>query len=81
MLKNRPDLSSDILERTRELMNSHVRDSLVEGFEHLIPTIDLPDEEDRHVVAAAIHSNTDLIVTFNLKDFPEDKLVKYNLEA
>jgi hypothetical protein len=81
VLKNRPDISADLLERTRVLMNSHVRDSLVEGFEHLIPTIDLPDADDRHVVAAALHSNADLIVTFNLADFPQEKLSAYELDA
>ncbi len=43
------------LNRTRQLMNAHVRDSLVTGFEHLIPSINLPDPGDRHVAATAIH--------------------------
>ncbi|MEK6750532.1 MAG: PIN domain-containing protein [Pseudomonadota bacterium] len=81
VLKNRTDLTKAMLTRTRALMNQHVRDSLVEGFEHLIETIDLPDPGDRHVVAAAIHGNANLIVTFNLKDFPHAKLQAYGLEA
>jgi len=32
-------------------------------------------------MAAAIHCHADAIVTFNLKDFPESELSKYNLEA
>ncbi|MDO8351486.1 MAG: hypothetical protein Q7S94_10100 [Gallionella sp.] len=36
-------------------MNAHVRDSLGVSFEHLIPMVDLPDQNDLHVVAAAIH--------------------------
>lgn len=55
VLKQRPDLKAEDLQRTRSLMNSHVRDSLVTGFEHLIPSVELPDADDRHVVAAAIH--------------------------
>ena len=70
LLKQRPELDRATLEKTRALMDSNVRDSLVEGFEHLIPTIELPDLGNRHVVAAAIHSSADIIVTFNLKDFP-----------
>ena len=62
-------------------MNAHVRDSLVTGFEDLIPSIQLPDLDDRHVAAAAIHSGASLIVTFNLKDFPSDALKPYNLAA
>ncbi|MDB5855287.1 MAG: hypothetical protein JWR22_3328 [Herminiimonas sp.] len=79
VLKNRPDLKAEDLERTRSLMNSHVRDSLVTGFEHLIPSVELPDANDRHVVAAAIHAGANLIVTFNLKDFPVNQLTHYNL--
>jgi Uma2 family endonuclease len=52
-------------------MNSHVRDCIVEKYEYLIPTLTLPDPNDRHVLAAAIVGSADVIVTFNLKDFPE----------
>jgi predicted nucleic acid-binding protein len=81
VLASRPDLTQDQLSRTRLLMNAHVRDSLVTGFEYLIPTINLPDPNDRHVVAAAIQSGASLIVTFNLKDFPAQALERYNLVA
>jgi len=77
----RPDLSPESLERTRRLMNANVRDCLVSGFEHLIPCIQMPDPDDRHVVAAAIHSAASLIVTFNLRDFPAEALGAYNLVA
>jgi len=81
VLAQRPDLKPEDLERTRTLMNAHVRDCLVTGFEHLIPSIELPDPDDRHVVAAAIHSGASLIVTFNVRDFPHDQLKRYNLAA
>ncbi|MBU2821273.1 MAG: PIN domain-containing protein [Acidithiobacillus caldus] len=81
VLARRPDIEPAALERTRSLMNAHVRDCLVSGFEHLIPSIELPDPDDRHVVAAAIHSGSSLIVTFNLKDFPESHLLRYNIVA
>lgn len=67
MLMQRPGLNAEDLKRTRSLMNAHVRCSLVTGFEHLIPSVELPDANDRHVVAAAIHAGAGLIVTFNLK--------------
>jgi hypothetical protein len=48
VLAQRPDLKSEDLERTRSLMNAHVRDGLATRFEHLIPSVELPDPDDRH---------------------------------
>jgi hypothetical protein len=62
-------------------MNSHVRDCLVTGFEHLIPTLTLPDPDDRHVLAAAITCKADAILTFNLNDFPPNTLALYGIVA
>ena len=81
LIKQRPDLNIEHLERTRSLMNAHVRDSLITDFEYLIDSIALPDNHDRHVVAAAIHGDASLIVTFNLKDFPPNQLKRYSLTA
>ena len=81
VLKQRSDLKREQLERTRELMDAHVLDCLVSGFESLIPGVTLPDPEDRHVLAAAIKSGADMIVTYNLKDFPEEYLAPYGIEA
>ena len=66
-MRNEPQRDRAALERTRELMNRAVRDCLVTGYEALIPSIVLPDVGDRHVLAAAIASNCDVIVTQNLK--------------
>jgi len=81
LLANRGDLTPGQLARTRLLMDKAVPDCQVSGYEHLIPSIDLPDADDRHVVAAAIHSRADAIITFNLKDFPASEIAKHNLEA
>ncbi len=69
------------LERVRDLMDAYVRDAKVYGYEGLIEGIELPDPDDRHVVAAAIKCNADAIVTFNLKDFPKDVLSKFDIEV
>jgi len=81
LLRTRGDLARDRLERTRDLMNAHVRDALVAGFEDLIDGLALPDPDDRHVLAAAIMGRADLIVTANLKDFPASILGRWQIEA
>jgi len=81
VLKNRPDLTFPQLDRTKNLMNANVRDALVIGYESLIPRLDLHDLNDRHVLAAAIQSRADFIITFNLKDFPPLVLANYGVEA
>jgi hypothetical protein len=81
VLANRPDLTEAQLRRTRDLMDSHVRDCFVRGYHDLIPSLNLPDPGDRHVLAAAIVSHADVIVTYNLKDFPEEALEPYGIEA
>lgn len=81
VLKNRPDLTKERLHRTRDLMNSHVRDCLVIGYQDLIPSLTLPDVNDRHVLAAAIVAGADVIVTYNLKDFPATIFEQYGIEA
>ncbi|MGY3449154.1 PIN domain-containing protein [Bradyrhizobium sp. USDA 4353] len=80
LLAKRPDLDPAKLERTRQLMNSAVPDCLVTGYESIIDALDLPDEDDRHVLAAGIHCGADAIVTFNVKDFPVETLATYNIE-
>jgi predicted nucleic acid-binding protein len=81
VLQNRSDLTTEQLQRTRTLMNSHVRDCLVTGYEPLIDGLTLPDPDDRHVLAAAIRTRASVIVTCNLKDFPQEVLGPLGLEA
>nr|WP_018119244.1 PIN domain-containing protein [Corynebacterium mastitidis] len=60
-------------------MNRYFQGSCVHRWDHLVPIISLPDEDDRHVVAAAIQGRADLIVTANLKDFPSAELQRFSL--
>ncbi len=81
ILRDRPDLDPAALERTRALMCEAVRGCLVAGYEQLIPSLELPDENDRHVLAAAIRAGAQVIVTHNLKDFPDAALAPFGIEA
>jgi len=81
LLLNRKDLTSAQLDRTSELMDKAIPDALVTGYESLIAGLDLPDVDDRHVLATAIKCNAATIVTFNLKDFPAAVLEPLGIEA
>lgn len=81
VIRVNPDLDRSRLDNTRALMVKAVPDCLVTGYEPLIEALDLPDPDDRHVVAAAIRCHAGVIVTSNLKDFPADVLEPYNVEA
>ena len=74
VLADNPGIPPEALARTRDLMNTAVPDALVTGYQEIIPTLTLPDPNDRHVLAAAIVGRTDVIVTSNLKDFPAEVL-------
>ncbi len=81
LLEKRSDLTREKLERTRVLMDRHAADALVTGYEDLIPGLELPDPDDRHVLAAAIRGQADMIVTMNLRDFPADVVGSFGIEA
>ena len=81
VLKNNSRLTRERLERTRSLMDTAVRDCLVTDYEVLVDSLTLPDPDDRHVVAAAIRAGANVIVTYNLGDFPAEALTAYAIEA
>jgi len=77
----RPELEPKVLARTRQLMNAAVADCVVVDYEPLVEGLELPDPDDRHVLAAAIHGGASTIVTMNLRDFPERCLAPHAVEA
>lgn len=84
MLANEPLATPEALDRVVRLMESAVRDCLVEDYQEIIPSLEslpLPDLGDVHVIAAAIKARAVAIVTFNLKDFPQEALARYGIEA
>lgn len=80
LLLNRPDLKKEQLQLTVESMNLAFPDSNVDKYSSLISSITLPDPDDRHVVAAAIRSKANVIVTYNIKDFPGSIEDEYDIE-
>ena len=58
----------------------HFPEAWVEGYEHLIPVM-TNDPKDRHVLAAAVRCNAEVIVTSNVKDFPRTALEPYSITA
>lgn len=81
VLRDRPDLTVEQLNRTSALMDKAIPDALVAGHEALAENLRLPDPGDRHVLAAAIRCGASVIVTFNEKDFPSDALEPFGIEA
>jgi predicted nucleic acid-binding protein len=79
--KSHEDLSAEQVARLKELMLAAIPDGLVEGHEPLIDGLTgLRDPEDRHVLAAAIKAGAQVIVTSD-KDFTEDALTPWGIEA
>ena len=74
--------AADRASRARAAMNKAFVEATVTQYESMGKGIGkLPDEGDRHVIAAAIKSKADIIVTENLKDFPKNILAGYGIEA
>ena len=76
-----PTIPIERLQATRRLMNDALPGATVSGYEDLIPTVSLPDPNDRHVVAAAIAAGASVILTWNLRDFPTTRLKKFGLRC
>lgn len=63
-----------------ETMRDYFPDAIVDGYGDLIDGMTC-DEKDRHVLAAAVRANAEVLVTFNLKDFPSESLEPFEIEA
>jgi len=80
VLRRRPDLSVELLRKRTEAMQAALQDATVDGYEALIPTLHELGA-DAHVVAAAVFGQADIIVTSNVRDFPQRVLDRYGIAA
>jgi predicted nucleic acid-binding protein len=70
----------DRVDRRIALMTRSFPDALVTGYGSLVDGM-ANDPKDRHVLAAAVRANAEVLVTFNIKDFPEPALKPYDIVA
>ncbi len=81
VLRNRRDLQRPALRRTARLLDEHVAGCRVYQYRRWIPRLQLPDLDDRHVLAAALACVADVIVTQNVADFPAAVLNPFGVTA
>jgi predicted nucleic acid-binding protein len=72
------DAKCDRLQRT---FTSPFPDAEVTDYEAFINAVELPDDNDRHVLAAAIIGKCNGIITANLKHFPIETVSKFGIEV
>ena len=65
--------------RREEEIRRHFPEAWVEGFEPFIDVM-TNDPKDRHVLAAAVRSHCELIVTYNQRHFPNTALTQFDIE-
>ncbi|WP_336647612.1 PIN domain-containing protein [Microbacterium sp. MMO-10] len=78
LVKNGEDPA--LVEKRVSTMEHYFADALVTGYGDLVPTM-TNDKKDRHVLAAAVRGSAEVLVTFNVKDFPTDSVEPFDLEV
>lgn len=81
LLKNRADLNAGQLQKTVAALRAAFPAAEVKQDEPLLAALDLPDPDDRHILAAAMRCQATIIVTANLKDFPAHQLAQFDIGA
>ncbi|AOX64931.1 putative toxin-antitoxin system toxin component, PIN family [Curtobacterium sp. BH-2-1-1] len=73
-------ISAEGIDRRLDMMRTYFPDALVTGHGDLIDGLSC-DPKDRHVLAAAIRAKADVLVTFNVRDFPAGSLEGFDVEV
>lgn len=83
LIKIHPDLSPAAIARRLDMMNAAFKEASVntDAWQPLVESLDLPDPDDHHVLAAAIVGGAHGIVTPNVKDFPAKHLTPHGIRA
>lgn len=79
--EKRPEIAIGKLQSVAGQIDRAVPNCHVTGYEGIIPSLSLPDPDDRHVLAAAIVGHAECIVTFNESDFPPEILAPYQIHT
>jgi predicted nucleic acid-binding protein len=68
--------------RARGAMEQAFEDAIVEDFEDFLAACAvLPDQKDAHVLAAALKTKANVLVTENLKHFPSEQFAAFGLDV
>lgn len=73
-----PGLAAGAADRRIHFMTEAFPEAMVEGYEPLIAGMTC-DHKDRHVLAAAVHSDSQVLVTFNIDDFPDSSVAGFDI--
>lgn len=80
LVQQKPALEESVKSQAR-MIRQTFDECFVTGHMSLIDGLEMPDKDDRHVLAAAIRCSAQVIVTENRRDFPPDLLEEYDIEA
>lgn len=78
--RRHPDIGDDKLDEMQAIMSEQFADAEITGYDAIVGALDLPDVDDRHVLAAAIVGRCHGVITANLKHFPPDKVAPFKME-
>lgn len=78
VLARETSMSPQQVHHRLDRMRNAFPDAEVQGYEHLIDGM-TNDEKDRHVLAAAVRANVEVLVTANVRDFPKHALKPFDI--